>query len=82
MTPFSSGAMSSQYASQRNANVARSAPADGSITCGTIPFLRLLVEVAQVFAAAAMLGLAVFAHLDDQLVALPHQLPSMWLRRS
>ena len=33
--PFSSGASSSWYASQRKASVARSAPAEGSITCGT-----------------------------------------------
>ena len=34
MLPFASGSLSSVYASHRTASVARSAPADGSITCG------------------------------------------------
>ena len=46
---------SSLYASQRNASVPRSAPADGSMTCGRIAarfLVRLLiVEVAQILAA-------------------------------
>ena len=33
--PFASGTVSSQYASHSTASVKRSAPADGSITCGT-----------------------------------------------
>ena len=46
---------SSLYASQRNASVPRSAPAEGSMTCGKISarvFVRfLVVEVAQILAA-------------------------------